>query len=238
LPEDFVKPADLTILSLGARVSRALRDKAIARLATDVCDLYGSNEAGFVSSTRGNAEIGTVWPGVQIEVVDERDRPVPSGELGRIRVRTDCMVEGYLDDPEATARAFRDRWFYAGDLGILHGARRLQVIGRSDDVLNIGWNKLSPSALEDLVLRVAEVGDVGVCSIPNADGIEEIAIAVSDPRGSAQELEERITNAFRDVQIGRFHLLWLDRIPRNANGKIQRDRLKDAAVRTLCRRDV
>ena len=143
------------------------------------------------------------------------------------------MVKGYLHDPEATARAFRDRWFYAGDFGILHDARRLQVIGRSDDILNIGWNKFSPSTLEDLVLRVAEVGDVGVCSIPNADGIEEIAIAVSNPRGSAQELMERIKYAFRDMQIGRFYLLTLDRIPRNANGKIQRNRLKDAAVKSV-----
>jgi 2,3-dihydroxybenzoate-AMP ligase len=233
LPEGFVKPAGLTILSLGAGVSRSLRDKAIARLATDVCDLYGSNEAGFVSSTRGNAAIGTVWPGVQIEVVDEREQPLPFGQLGQIRVKTDCMVEGYLDDAEATARAFRGGWFYAGDHGILHDARRLQYIGRSDDVLNIGWNKFSPDMLEDLVLKSAEVGDVGVCSIPNADGIEEVCVAVADPRGSAQELLERITYAFRDIEIGRFHLLRLDRIPRNANGKIQRNRLKVAAARSM-----
>lgn len=233
LPEGFAKPSSLTILSLGARVSRALRDKAIARLATAVRDIYGSNEAGDICSTRGNSEIGTVWPGVQIEVVDERDRPLPFGQLGRIRVRTDCQVEGYLDDPEATASAFRDGWFYAGDLGILHDAGRLRVIGRSDDVLNIGWNKFSPDMLEDLVLKSAEVGDVGVCSVPNSDGIEEAVVAVSSPRCSGEELLERLTLAFRGIEIGRFHILNLARIPRNANGKIQRNALKDVAAKVI-----
>jgi len=231
LPAGFIKPDKLTILSLGAKVSGALRDKAISRLATEVCDLYGTNEAGFVSSIRGIAEIGAVWPGVEVEVVDEQERPLPYGALGRIRVRTDCMVEGYLDDPEATARAFRDGWFYAGDLGTLHDARRLQVLGRSDDVLNIGWSKFLPEMLEDLVLKFAAVGDVGVCSLPNADGIDEIAVAVSDPHGGREELLERVTRAFRSFQVGNFKVLIVDRIPRNANGKIERNRLKDAAAR-------
>ncbi|HYC14416.1 MAG TPA: class I adenylate-forming enzyme family protein [Stellaceae bacterium] len=230
LPESFVKPAELTILSLGARLSGALRDKAISRLASDVCDLYGSNEAGFVSSTRGTAEVGTVWPGVEVEIVDEEDRPLPYGALGRIRVRTDCMVERYLDDPDTTARAFRDGWFYAGDLGTLQQAGRLRVFGRSDDVLNIGWNKFSPEMLEDLVLKSASVGDVGVCAIANADGVDEIAVAVSDPRSSPQELLELITRAFGNFQVGNFNVLRVERIPRNANGKIERDRLKDVVA--------
>jgi len=108
LPESFAKPADLTILSTGAALSRTLRDRALARLATDVCDMYGSNEAGYVSSVRGNAEFGTVWPGVQVDVVDERDEPVPHGQVGRIRAKTDCIVEGYIDDLDATARIFKN----------------------------------------------------------------------------------------------------------------------------------
>lgn len=232
LPQDFIKPADLTIFSFGAPVPNVLRDRVLERLATDVCDMYGTNEAGFVSAARGRAEFGSVWPGVEVEVVDDGDLPLPFGEMGRIRVRTDCMVRGYLDDPVATGRMFRDGWFYAGDLGILHGPHRLQVIGRSDDLLNIGWNKFSPSTLEDLVLRAAEVGDVGVCSIPNADGIEEICIAVSDARASDQELLERITHAFRDLQLGRFRVVKVARVPRNANGKLQRNLLKDAAIRS------
>jgi acyl-CoA synthetase (AMP-forming)/AMP-acid ligase II len=230
LPAGFAKPAELKIFSFGAAVSSALRAKMLARLATDLCDLYGSNEAGFTSATRGTAEFGSVLPGVRLEIVDEHDRPLPSGEMGRIRVQTDCMVEGYLDDPEASARMFRNGWFYAGDLGMLHGGRHLQVLGRSDDLLNIGWNKFSPSVLEELVLRAAEIEDAAVCSVPNADGIEEICVAVPGARARDSGLVERIARAFHGIPIGRFHVIGMARIPRNANGKIQRDLLRRAAV--------
>lgn len=233
LPEGFVKPASLTVLSFGAAVSRTLRARALAKLASEVCDMYGSNEAGYVSSRRYgcDTEFSCVWPGVEVEVVDDRDRALPPGEIGLVRVKTDCMVQGYLDEPEASARMFRNGWFYAGDMGILHGARRLQILGRSDELLNIGWHKISPDSLEDLVLGAAEVGDVGVCSVPNADGIDEIHIVVSDVRCSMEELSSRIAAAFGAAQLGKVYLWPANRIPRNANGKIQRDLLKRVVAR-------
>jgi len=109
----------------------------------------------------------------------------------------------------------------------------LQVLGRSDDVLNIGWNKFLPDLLEGLILEVAEVGDVGVCSVPNGEGIEEVVVAVSNPRISGPELLKHLTHAFRDSEIGRFHILNLARIPRNANGKIQRILLREVATRLI-----
>jgi acyl-coenzyme A synthetase/AMP-(fatty) acid ligase len=231
LESGFVKPADLKIFCFGAAISRGLRDKALAGLATGICDMYGSNEVGFVSSARCAGEPGVVWPGVRVEIVDDRDRALPLGQLGRIRIGTDCMVEGYLDDPEATRRMFRDGWFYPGDLGILQGPRLLQVVGRSDDLLNIGWNKIMPETVEALILEIAEVADAGVCSLPNADGIEEICIAVSGVRIGDPELAERIGRALGRLQLGKVHVLKLRDIPRNDGGKIERDRLKSAVAK-------
>jgi len=234
LPEGFAKPPDLTILSFGAAVSRGLRARALARLATDVCDIYSSNEVDYVSSIRGAAaEMGSIWPGVRVEVVDDHDRPLPFGEVGQIRIRTDNMVHRYLDDPQATARVFKDGWVYAGDVGILHDPHRLQLIGRGDDVLNIGWRKIAPEAIEDIVLKLGEVADVGVCGVPNRDGIEEICIAVSGQRSSDDELLQRITDAFRGFQVGRFNVVKVTSIPRTQNGKVQRKALKDIAAATF-----
>ena len=234
LPRDFAKPAELTIFSFGATVSGALCERALARLATEICDMYGTNEAGYVSSRRFRRTPDTtctlVWPDVQIEIVDDRDRPLPFGEPGQIRVKTDCMVQGYLDDPETSRRMFKDGWFYAGDAGVLADPHRLQVLGRVDELLNIGWNKFSPAALESLVMKVADVGDVGVCSLPNADGIEEVYVAVSGNRTSSEELVARLNDAFRPFQLGRFYVVRATHIPRNENGKVQRGVLKQAVA--------
>jgi acyl-coenzyme A synthetase/AMP-(fatty) acid ligase len=233
LPDDFAKPAHLMIWSFGAAISRALRERVLSRLATDLCDIYASNEADSISSIRGNSDIGCIWPGVQVEVVDEYGRPLPFGHAGQIRVRTDCMVTGYMDSPQPDGRTFKDGWFHAGDVGILHDAHRLQVLGRSDDVLNIGWQKIAPELIEDLVLRLGEVADVGVCGVPNREGIEEVCIAVAGQRSSDEELVRHITQALRGFQLGRFNVIRVAAIPRTSNGKLQRRALKDIVAATV-----
>jgi acyl-coenzyme A synthetase/AMP-(fatty) acid ligase len=232
LPPSFVKPPELTILSIGAPLSDALRERAMARLATRVCDIYGTQEVGNIASrTSGGAGgIAAVWPDVQVEIVDDRDAPLPIGQAGKLRVRAGYMVQGYLDDPDATRRMFRDGWFYPGDVAVLHGPNRLQLIGRGDDLLNIGGTKFAPGPLEELILQTSEAKDVGVCSIRNRDGIEEIWIAVADCPLADPVLLQRLESVLQRLQVGRFKILRLPRLPRNASGKIQRDTLQTHMV--------
>ncbi|MGE5202381.1 MAG: class I adenylate-forming enzyme family protein [Acidobacteriota bacterium] len=230
LPPDFEKPLALTIFTLGAAVSEPLRQKTLARLASGLCSGYGCNEVGIISFTCGMHDEGyeSICPGVEIETVDGGGRRVPRGQMGEIRVKTACMADGYFHDPEATRRMFKDGWFHPGDMGILHGPRQLQVIGRGDELLNIGGNKFSPSALEALILSDAAVGDVGVTSVRNSEGIEEVHVAVVGATGDDAELLARISEALRHLQLGKFHVARLSVIPRNAAGKIRRDLLRSA----------
>jgi acyl-coenzyme A synthetase/AMP-(fatty) acid ligase len=232
LPENFEKPSNLSVMSLGAPLSEALRDRAMARLATFVCNWYGSNEVGLVSciSSRGSGGIGTMLPVARVEVVDERGVPVPPGQLGRLRIRTPSMHTEYFGDPEATSRVFRDGWFHSSDLAIRHGSNRLQIVARSDEVLNIGGTKVPPSAVEEMVLRVTHAKDAGAFSLPNDEGVEEIWIAVAEAKADDKELRERIERGLRPLQFAAFHVVRLPQIPRNPGGKIQRDLLKRAVA--------
>jgi len=232
LPPGFVKPADLVVCTAGAAVAPSLCDRTLAHLASEVIVSYGCNEMLFAAETRatGSDGLSTIYPWVEMEVVDERDTPLPSGMAGTIRMKDEAMVKGYLDDLETTARKFRDGWFYPGDIGVMHGPRRLQIVGREDELLNIGGIKVPPSTLETWVLQHATTGDVGVCTTCNAEGIEEICVAVANPGHDDAELLERITNAFRNHHVGRFCVVKLVYIPRNANGKIQRELLKQCVA--------
>lgn len=233
LPANFVKPRELTIVSFGAALSEALRERAMVRLATALCDLYGTVEVGNTSAIwrSGTDGFGAIWPGVRAEVVDEHGAPLPLGELGRLRIKTDWMSLGYLDDPETTARMFRDGWFYPGDLGVIRTGGQLKVLGRADDLLNIGGQKILPDVLERALMRHAVAGDVGVASLPNADGIEELWIAVSDVGHDDEEIMSRILQALRRTEVGRFRVVKLDHIPRSANGKLQRQALRQELAR-------
>ena len=169
LPPDFVKPAELTIGVFGSALSDELSGRALKLLGTEVCEFFGANEIGGISCrqvTSGD-RFGIVWPGVEVQVVDETGRPVPSSEPGQLRIRSESMVAGYLDEPETTRRHFRDGWFYPADVAILDGPRRLKILGRGDELLNISGAKLVPGDLEELVMRHAAVGDVGICGFAN-----------------------------------------------------------------------
>jgi 2,3-dihydroxybenzoate-AMP ligase len=238
LAPDFAKPRELTIVSFGAAVSPTLREKVTARLATSLCDLYGTVEVAAVSTIwRPDTDgFGTLLPQVQAEAVDDRDEPVPLGEMGRIRLKAAGMSEGYIDDPETTARLFRDGWFYPGDVGVIRPGRQLKIFGRADDLLNIGGQKFLPAVLEAWLLGQETAGDVGVCSLPNADGIEELCIAVAHVGHDDEELMSRIQHALRHVQVGRFHVVRLDRIPRFENGKLRRKLLREEVARAVVSR--
>jgi acyl-CoA synthetase (AMP-forming)/AMP-acid ligase II len=232
LPRDY-PPAGFTISSFGAPVSAGLRARAADRLTRDVQDMYGCNEAGFIASAGPDSADGlsSIWPGVEVEIVDDRGRPLPRGQAGDIRVKTAWMTSGYIDDPEATNGKFRDGWFYPGDAGVLHGPRRLEIIGRGDELLNLGGRKLAPSAIEELLTKHGAGQDVAVCSIRNSDGIDELCIALPSGVTCEGAARERIELALRQSQIATFHFFSLDQIPRTATGKIQRGLLKEAVAR-------
>jgi acyl-coenzyme A synthetase/AMP-(fatty) acid ligase len=232
LPADFPKPAGLVVSSVGGRLAPHLGERIRERLANRVIEHYGSNELGPVSERveDGSTSIGFVHPGVEVEVVDRYDHPLPTGKPGQIRVRSAYVVEAYLDDSETTARMFRDGWFYPGDLGILHEPGRLEVVGRDDEILNLGGLKILPEEVEDMVHQRAAVSDVGVCAIPNADGIDEVWVAVVYDAPDDRDIRARLEPAFVAFPFGDVHLFKVARIPRTETGKVRRALLKDLVM--------
>jgi acyl-coenzyme A synthetase/AMP-(fatty) acid ligase len=228
LPRDFAKPERLTIVTLGSALSDELSARALEYLATEVTDVFGCNEVGGVSRRRVTRRdrFSEVSPAVEVETVDQSDRPAPSGEPGLLRIRTEAMVEGYLGEAELTRQHFKNGWFYPGDRAVLDGPRRLMVTGRGDDLLNIGGAKVRPDDLETLVMKHAAVGDVGICTFANREGIEEVYVALAGVRHDHTELLARLEQAFMHQQLGSFRVVILPAIPRNAAGKIVRATLK------------
>jgi acyl-CoA synthetase (AMP-forming)/AMP-acid ligase II len=231
LPHGFVKPPQLRIDLMGGAAGPALYAKAMMRFATEIAENYSTNEAGTVATTLAGDPrcIGVVRPGAEVEIVDAAMRPLPLGEAGVIRVRTQEMVTSYLDDPEASRSLFRDGWFHTGDLGLLHAPRRLQLLGRADEALNIGGVKLMPARLEEELRQALQNADVAVTTIADADGIDEICIAVSGPPDPNRQ--DRLARAVRDLPLARINVVALDAIPRTETGKIRRAELKAMIAR-------
>jgi len=189
---------------------------------------YGSTEAGTATRRAADSgdpfDVGRVQPGSEVQIVDEHDEPVPLGTVGRIRHRSFGMAEGYLGDPEATARAFRDGWFYPGDLGRFRDDGGLTLVGRESEVLNAGGVKIDPNRLDHAALRHPRVHDVCSFTYAGPSGVSRIGMAiVADDGADLELLVEDLTQEFGTAAptlVAR-----VPEIPRTATGKPRRGEL-------------
>ena len=85
---------------------------------------------------------------------------------------------GYLDDPEATANAYRDGCFYAGDLAMRRADGRVRILGRADDVLNVKGQKMAVGPIEENLQRGLGVDELCVFLGMARDGVEELVVAI------------------------------------------------------------
>src|SRR5712672_266873 len=168
----------------GSLLSQVLSDRIRAELCSNLNYGYGSTEAGIVAvasakvvtSIRG--AVGYVAPALAVEAADDAGRALPAGEAGRIRIRGPLCVDGYVGDPDASAKTFKDGWFYPGDLGAVTADRMLTILGRETAVLNVGGDKINPERIEHVLMSFPAVAQAGVVGVTDPLGIERICAAV------------------------------------------------------------
>jgi fatty-acyl-CoA synthase len=99
---------------------------------------------------------GRPIPGCEIKVVDEGRQTLPERHVGEIALRSDSMLSGYHNRPEATAAAMRDGWYFTGDLGYLADGE-LYITGRMKDLIIVGGKNIYPQDIEYLVNEIPGV---------------------------------------------------------------------------------
>ena len=209
-------------------------DRLEALLNVPVITGLASSESGFVAHQglppmpRLRGSVGTAL-GSEIRIVDDRVNDVPPGEVGEILVRGPQVFDGYLDDPGATAAAFSDGWFRMGDLGRLDEHGELYVVGRVKEIINRGGEKLSPSAIDPVMRAVRGVADAAAFGIPHPRLGEEVVAAVVRAHGGDCVAEDVIAavRAKLGPRAAPRHVWFVDRLPRNDAGKLQRNLLAD-----------
>lgn len=224
------KPLPLVHVS-GARLTGSLAIHLLKSFET-VVDLYASTETNrsfknvkFLDEAGALATRGQRLDS-EIEIVDDAGRALPDGTVGFVRVRNGYLAEGYLDNPEATAKSFRDGWFYTGDLGLFGTRGELQVVGRSGDILNLGGVKVNALEMDEALRSVSGVADAMCFDVPvEGKANEFLAFIVPDQGTALTEIAERV----RDGIYPRFgparspaRLIEVSSVPRAHDGGAQR----------------
>ncbi len=230
-------PEGTTLGLVGSVASPGLRARVRAAVTRRLVVTYSTTETGSVCQAAPadhEAEpegVGRPLPGVEVAIVDESGAPLPSGATGRIRIRTPGMARAYLDDAEASARAFRDGWFQPGDHGRLTGAGVLVFAGRDAEMMVLGTINVFPAEIERaaegfpglaacaaFALRSATLGDIP------AIAVVETAPGAVDQAGLLAQCRARLgLRAPRWVMV-------VPALPRSAAGKVLRDRLSAMAA--------
>lgn len=229
-----------TLMLIGSTVSASLRQRIRDQLCSRLCVLYGTNESGPLCRTevqdvyRVTGTVGRPHGDCLLEVVDANDKPVPAGQPGQVRIQGPTLIDGYFDDELATARAFRNGWFYPGDLGRLTPDGQLIHLGRSDDLMVVNGIKIYPAEIEQVLTAHPSVLEAAAMPLRHPVHQDIPVCAVSLLEG--ERVDEQALLAFARDRLGAHALhqvVVLDRIPRNDRGKPDRAELKAAIARKL-----
>jgi acyl-coenzyme A synthetase/AMP-(fatty) acid ligase len=168
-------PSVRILRSSSAALPESAVREAQKRLTPNLYTNYGANEAGpMVAATPAMLEanpttVGLPLAGVELQLVD-KDRPVSIGVMGHVRVRGPGIEPSYVHTTEpGQTHAFRDGWFFPGDVGVITADGLLFLKGRSDDVMNFDGIMVGPTEIESTLRQHPAVKDVAAFALPSPD---------------------------------------------------------------------
>lgn len=166
--------------------------------------------------------------GCEVLVVDEDRRPLAERRIGEIAIRSDTLLEEYHGNPEATAAAIAEGWYYSGDLGYL-AEGELYVTGRKKDLIIVGGRNFYPQDLEHVASGVAGVipGRVAALGQVGRSGTEEVVIVAETQVEDAAKADlqreiQREALERLDCAVSRVQLVEPGWIVKTSSGKVAR----------------
>jgi malonyl-CoA/methylmalonyl-CoA synthetase len=174
--------------------------------------------------------VGPPLPGVAIRVVDAGDQPRATGTIGEIQVRGPNVCRGYWRKEDKTAESFTaDGWFRTGDVGSFDERGYLAIVGREKDMIISGGLNVYPKEIEERIDAMPGVEESAVVGTPDPDfGEAVIAFVVARP---PYALTERGVIGALKAEIAGYkcpkRVVFVDELPRNAMGKVQKNVLRD-----------
>jgi malonyl-CoA/methylmalonyl-CoA synthetase len=200
-----------------------------------ILERYGMTETNMNTSNPYDGEriagtVGFPLPGVSLRVTDpETGASVADGETGMIEVKGPNVFKGYWRMPEKTAAEFRaDGFFITGDLGKVDERGYVHIVGRGKDLVISGGYNVYPKEVETEIDQIEGVEESAVIGVPHPDLGEGVtAVVVKKPEAA---VDERAILMHLEPRLARYkqpkRILFLDELPRNTMGKVQKNILR------------
>ncbi len=238
-PEDFNLSTIRLAVSAGEALPPALFDRFKRRFDLEIIDGIGSTEAlhMFISNRPGAIRPGSsgqVVAGYEARILDNDRSPVAVGDIGNLWVKGDSVCAGYWNKHEKTQETIEGQWLRTGDKYTEDADGFFWYAGRSDDMLKVGGQWVSPVEVENAMLTHPDVQECGVVGREDHDAlVKPMAFVVLRPgvEGTAarsHELEHFVRTHLADHKRPRW-VAFVPELPKTATGKIQRFKLREMA---------
>ena len=222
-------------------VAAALQPRLMADLedvfGVPVIQTFGMTEAGpLITSThlppalRKPGSTGKSC-GTEIRIVGADGKECAAGAQGSIAIRGENVFAGYENDPEANAAQFDDGWFLTGDLGYLDADGDLFLTGRTKQLINRGGEKVNPQEVDDALATVPAVAEAACFVVPHPTLGEDIAAGIvlcAGETATGEDIRSVLLETLAPFKVPH-RFLFVDQLPRNPVGKIDRLALSAAA---------
>jgi benzoate-CoA ligase len=225
--------------SAGEPLPKEIGERFAARFGCDVLDGIGSTEMLhiFLSNAPGDVRYGTTGtpvPGYDIELRGEDGRPVGDGEIGDLYIRGPSAALMYWCNREQTRRTFQGEWTRAGDKYVRGDDGFYTYAGRSDDMLKVAGQYVSPFEVEAALMRHASVLEAAVVGKDDHGLTKTLAFVVLKDGVAGDDALAESLKAFVKDQLAPYkyprEIRFLNELPKTATGKIQRFRLRERAA--------
>ena len=209
----------------------------LERTGHSILERYGMTETGMNTSNPYEGErvpgtVGLPLPGVEVRIANtETGETLGPEDIGMIEVRGPNVCKGYWRMPEKTKAEFRDDGFFiTGDLGKIDSRGYVHIVGRGKDLIISGGFNVYPKEVESEIDALPGVVESAVIGVPHPDFGEGVMAVVVPAKGS--ELEENDVVEALKSRLANYKLpkrvLFVDDLPRNTMGKVQKNLLRDA----------
>jgi acyl-CoA synthetase (AMP-forming)/AMP-acid ligase II len=174
------------------------------------------------------ASCGYARSGVLVRVVDDQDRDLRAGEIGEVITKSDCVMDGYWQNPAANAETLRGGWLHTGDLGSMNADGLLTLRDRSKDMIISGGSNIYPREIEEVLLRHPDVVEASVVGRSHPDWGEEVVAFLVARRGTvvaAAELDRLCLDHIARFKRPRDYR-FVEALPKNNYGKVLKTELR------------
>lgn len=227
-------------VSAGELLPGALYEKWMERFGVEIVDGIGSTEILhiYISNRPGQVRPGStgkIVPGFEARIVDDQGREVPVGQTGTLLVKGESIAAGYWNQHELTKSVFQGEWINTRDKFRVDEEGYFWYGGRTDDMFKVSGMMVFPSDVETVLQHHPAVIESAVVGVPDQDGLTKVQayVVLKDHHQPSEELVRELQLFVKANAMPHKYprsILFVKDLPKTANGKIQRFKLREQAA--------